>query len=269
MKEPESSSKQQGQEQHDRPSKRDPIWSESNMQHETENKQEADQAHDPEDEVDLFFRELGASLRDKFVKASLGEAITAAATIVVAISGIFALSIYGGQLAANKKAAAAAKSAAETAKNALVLENRPWIAVEGLPQFVAGSQSEFDLALRNYGKSPAVVATFPPFLISWWMKPEIRWASALEKGGGNNWCSVEPYPAQDPTKTKELFRFSIPVFQDAPPKPFMCGPRLGLALISRPASITQCSWDVFPTAGWMENGTPCSLCIALPMTLTI
>ena len=53
--------------------------------------------------------------------------------------------------------------------------------------------------------------------MGWWMKQEIRWASAFEKGRGNDWCRVESYPSQDPTK--ELFRFSTPIFQDAPPQP--------------------------------------------------
>jgi len=63
------------------------------------------------------------------------------------------------QAVISRNAAGAAIDAASTAKDALQSETRPWIGVDGVPQFVTGSQSELELTLRNYGRSPAVVAT--------------------------------------------------------------------------------------------------------------
>jgi hypothetical protein len=105
----------------------------------------------------------------------------------------------------------------ETAKaNKYVLDaDRPWIGVDGLPELTdAGSPLEFTLAFHNYGKSPAIVASQPPFLIGSWSKGEIRWASANEKSRGTDWCYVDPFPSRNPIKGH--YRFSMPIFQSAP-----------------------------------------------------
>lgn len=107
----------------------------------------------------------------------------------------------------------AAQAANKIAQDAFEAQTRPWIGIVGLPQFaIAGNPSELVLVLHNYGKSPAIVPTEPPFILGWWQKPYIRWASEAEKKNGNDWCRVEPFPSSKPTK--ELYESSIPVFQD-------------------------------------------------------
>jgi hypothetical protein len=75
---------------------------------------------------------------------------------------------------------------------------------------VGDGTADFTIAFHNYGKSPAIVSSQPPFMIGSWSKGEIRWASADEKSKGNNWCYAEPFPSAKPST--EL-RFSMPVFQ--------------------------------------------------------
>jgi len=106
--------------------------------------------------------------------------------------------------------AKAAEDANQAARNAIEAQNRPWVGVEELPQFVdAKNPLKFDLVLHNYGQSPAIVATRIHFRLGWWVKPEIRFAVASERG--DDGCKVDPYPSQSPST--QFSRFSVPIFQ--------------------------------------------------------
>lgn len=69
------------------------------------------------------------------------------------------------QLRANRTAAEAAKSSADTAADALIRTTRPWVGVEGTP-VIAGAlkmtpkqiQGVIWLSIKNYGSSPAIHA---------------------------------------------------------------------------------------------------------------
>jgi hypothetical protein len=93
-----------------------------------------------------------------------------ATLVAIVIYAILTAFIY----CANKKAAEAAKSAADTARDSLVRGNRPWLGVagnikilqqpkptnEGIPQYSV----KISLAVKNFGLSPAlrtVVAIHP------------------------------------------------------------------------------------------------------------
>jgi hypothetical protein len=54
----------------------------------------------PEEEVDEALKALGKTIKEKFKQAGLGETVTALATVILAVAGVWGLVIYGGQLTA-------------------------------------------------------------------------------------------------------------------------------------------------------------------------
>jgi hypothetical protein len=76
--------------------------------------------------------------------------------------GLFVLIVYtiftGLMWYANKKAADAAKSAADTAHDALVRSNRPWIGVSQpvIPVFKEHELREYSINYKNFGVSPGI-----------------------------------------------------------------------------------------------------------------
>ena len=109
---------------------------------------------------------------------------------LLGVIGIFALLIYYGQLRQMRKAtekagisADAAKSAANTAHDALVKSNRPWLGIDGTltilspvkvssiklnPQQPAQTQIEdsASFTIKNFGKDPAFHVTFYTEIVS-------------------------------------------------------------------------------------------------------
>jgi len=85
----------------------------------------------------------------------------------VELAGVVLLAIYTGytikMYCANKEAADAARRSADTASEALVRSNRPWLAVYGDPQVLApvqmgsdGAKLALQLSIKNFGISPAL-----------------------------------------------------------------------------------------------------------------
>src|SRR5260370_4055648 len=118
---------------------------------------------------------VAQEIRGEFRWFEFGSLFINGALVVV---GMYALSIYNGKLTEMRKstkaaqdAADAATSAANTAHDALVTSNRPWIGVEGVPVIqdrlhATHNRNELEyvvtIAARNYGPSPALHVNINP-----------------------------------------------------------------------------------------------------------
>jgi hypothetical protein len=116
----------------------------------------------------------------------------------VEILGIILLGIYTGytikMYCANKKAADAAMSAAETAKQALIIGQRPWVGPEKEPEVLLaltqqGIQSQITLHVNNFGPSPALN-------LSYYMQPDALTDRKHTDDISNYSCTVAEIPAK-------------------------------------------------------------------------
>ncbi len=97
-------------------------------------------------------------------KPEHANAIIAIFTILIFLTGAFYTVFAGLQWHANKEAAGAAQSAAETARDALERGERPWVGPSGdvkllsTPLIGKDGTVSFgaEVALKNFGKSPAL-----------------------------------------------------------------------------------------------------------------
>lgn len=86
-------------------------------------------------------------------------------TFWVGIATLVVLTVYAGFTIAiwyaNKKAAQAAKVSADTARDALVKQQRPWLGIDSRPVIeVEGAHWRIVFKLKNYGTSPALRSAF-------------------------------------------------------------------------------------------------------------
>jgi hypothetical protein len=109
------------------------------------------------------------------------------ATFGVEVLGLIGLVIYAlltyGIYCASKNSADAAKSAANTAKNALEIQSRPWITVpDSLDVPSSNPKAGWpNLILNNYGSSPAIVMYPDQLVLSYVQKDEVRnWRYSLQ-----------------------------------------------------------------------------------------
>lgn len=164
---------------------------EGNGQPGNKHSEESQQGNTPEDEVDKCLKAIGDNLKEKFKAAGLGESVTAGATAILAVAGVIGLFIYGGQLTATRRAANAAKIAADTAEATLVVQNRPWLKVAhtveaplafDVPDI--GSHHPFAVMtfktqVENVGQSIAKIVTYDAQLMAYqagtWPTQVLNW----------------------------------------------------------------------------------------------
>ena len=111
------------------------------------------------------------------------------------------------------------QTANKQAKKQWEAERRPWVGIDSVPEIDTFSvinspkffvNLRFDLVVRNYGQSPAILSGTPYFMLSSLGKPEPRfWVME----GKSDICNhFEPLPGGPPGTP----RIPIPVFQGAP-----------------------------------------------------
>jgi hypothetical protein len=109
------------------------------------------------------------------------------------------------------KLSAKADAANKIAQQALEAQTRPWIGIDGDARNISvdATTIQFDLPLRNYGHSPAIVVP-NKFVIAELGKEEFRyWSPDI----GRDLCDFERLPGTD--RDEMMPRLTMPVFPNA------------------------------------------------------
>lgn len=174
----------------------------------------------PEDEVEKLKKAVGELYRWILRQdIQVHQWIIAAATVASVIATVVITCIYWSQLGQMTISTDAAKSAADSARQALEIQNRPWIAVavtqDGPLRFGPyGAGIDVQFHMKNVGHTPSIDTRYHASIVS---LPQKSWVAVEMKDAEKRECDSfsQYFPAGSPKFLPAIFPNEEP-----PPAPW-------------------------------------------------